>query len=475
MPIQENKGVLATHPQYDEFLPVWTKCEDAAEGERKVHKAGELYLPKLKFEKDEDYKSRRDRTPFFNATWRTISGLKGMMFSKPPVIDVPASIVPYMTDIDMEGRPVDLFAQHCSEELLKVGRIGLLVDNPPMPVNQDGSSITVAQAEALGIRPSIKSYLAKHITNWKWSRVNNRMQLTLAVLKESASVGADEFDQTTEDRYRVLDLVVGVSGERVYRQRVYRINAKGEQEQVDKDIYPMMNGRAMSYIPFVIIGVDDISPDVDSPPLLDLIDMNFHHYAVSADYEHGCHFSGLPTGFLFGYQAEDDSKPIYIGGPAFNCIPNDQAHAEYLQINGGFDGLLNNLKEKKAEMAVLGARMLEGQNNAVESDDTLRQKSFGEQSQLAAMANVLSMGMTKALTIFAEWAGASGAVSYQINTDYVPAGLSSEDLTALVTSWQSGAISKQTLFMNLKKGEIVESSVTYEEEQERINSEGPKV
>jgi hypothetical protein len=39
-----------------------------------------------------------------------------------------------------------------------------------------------------------------------------------------------------------------------------------------------------------------------------------------------------------------------------------------------------------------------------------------------------------------------------------------------VSSWQAGAISQYTLFDNLQRGEIISDSVTFEEEQERINS-----
>jgi hypothetical protein len=38
----------------------------------------------------------------------------------------------------------------------------------------------------------------------------------------------------------------------------------------------------------------------------------------------------------------------------------------------------------------------------------------------------------------------------------------------LVTAWQAGAISFETLFWNLKQSEIVENEITSEDEQARI-------
>jgi hypothetical protein len=123
-------------------------------------------------------------------------------------------------------------------------------------------------------------------------------------------------------------------------------------------------------------------------------------------------------------------------------------------------------------MAVLGARMLETQKATVESAETQKAKQGGEQSQLAAMAEVINIAVTRALQVFMTWAGISGEVSYRLNTDFIPAKMSAQELTALVASWQAGAISGQTLFYNLKEGEVIADAVDYEDEQERINSQG---
>jgi len=39
--------------------------------------------------------------------------------------------------------------------------------------------------------------------------------------------------------------------------------------------------------------------------------MNLHHYQVSRDYEHGCHFSGLPTLFISGYRQTIRAKDLH--------------------------------------------------------------------------------------------------------------------------------------------------------------------
>lgn len=461
-------AVDTQHPQYQKMLPIWQKCRDAAEGEDVIHERGTTYLPKLSQEKEQDYQSRKKRAPFFNATWRTISGMKGLIFRKPPVSALPAAIASYAENIDLTGRSLNVFAQSVVEDMLTTGRCGLLVDYPPMPLDDNGDPISVAQAEAMGLRPYVSKYEAASIINWKTARINNVLKTVLVVLEESEDIPGDsEFDHNTRKRYRVLDLFQGA-----YRQRVI-VKTENSEETIS-ETFPRMRGQLMAEIPFIFIGVDDLSPDIDSPPLLDLVNMNLHHYTVGADYEHGCHFSGLPTLFIFGMHP-DDENPIYIGGAAANVIPSPEGHAEYAEVVQGFDALRQNLDGKKAEMAILGARMLEAQKASVESGDTQKQRVNGEMSVLAAMANLISFALTKALGIMAQWANAGGEVSYQLNTDFVPEGMTAQELTALVAAWQSGAISSQVLFENLKQGEIIGADTTFEEEQERIRSQGPVV
>ena len=456
-----NKGVSTQHPEYEEYAPVWKKARDCVEGERAIHKATTEYLPRLKEESSIDFAARIKRTPFFGAYWRTISGLKGMLFRSSPQVLVPASVEPYMTDVDMAGTPLDLFTQELAEELLTVGWVGVLIDYPSQP---QGVTVSVATAAATGLRPMMQIYEAETIINWKTARINNAVKLTLIVLKEShATESATDYGHDAEDRYRELTLTP-----EGYRQRLFAV--RNEKDVLLSETYPLMDGAPLSEIPFVFFGVDSNEAEPESPPLEDLMNMNLKHYLVSADYEHGCHLAGLPTGYIAGHNPPEGEK-IGLGGMAFHCFPDPQAKMAYAEVSGDFSALVVNLENKKSEMAVLGARMLEGRKGGVESAETIRQRTAGEQSQLAGMAHVMSRTMLRALRIFSEWAGATGNISYRINRDFMPAGIDATELTALVSSWQAGAISGQTLHANLQRGEIIEPGVSFEDEQERINSQ----
>ena len=467
------------HSRYKAMSDQWVKCRAVAAGQKAVHAAGELFLPKLKDQTAEDYKAYKLRASFFNASFRTISALSGLIFRKPPVVDVPESIEPMLEDVTMSGIDFQIFAQQTAIEILTTGRIGVLVDFP----SQSTEGMTQADAESQKIRPTMQKYQAESIINWKTARMGNETALSMVVLREDAALPAEnEFKHKTEVRYRVLDLVKrkkeDATGEKeegfVYRVRVFRIDQDSkEQQQVGADLFPLMNGKPLAYIPFYFIGVDDTTPDVDEPPLIDLVNLNLAHYQLTADYRNGLHFTGLPTAMFWGYMPETGDK-MHIGSSTALCFPEPLGHGEYLEFTGqGLVSLKTALADLKEEMAILASRILSTEKKATEAAQTAQIHRAGESSILSAIAQTISIGLTKAVITFCEWAGQPGKWSVELNRDFTLVGLDAQQLTALVGAWQQGAFSQQVLFENLQRGEIVASDLTLEEMQEQISSSRP--
>lgn len=460
------------HPDYDKMFSKWERCEDTSAGRDAILQAKDKYLPRLKDQSEEDYTSYLVRATFYNATWRTISGLVGMVLRKPPVITVPDLVVPMLDDITMSGVPINAFAQTILEEAIEEGRVGILVDCPP--VYAEGvNTPTLADSIAQNIRPTMQMYDAKSIINWRTGLVNNKNVLTLIVLEESEEVIVDDWTSKTEKRWRELALVEGV-----YRVRRFKREAD-KDIQIGNDIFPKLGGKTMKHIPFQFIGVDDITPDIDEPPLIDLVDMNLAHYRVSADYEHGCHFTGLPTPVVSGYVNEDKSEKLYIGSSHAWVFPDPSAKASYLEFSGdGLKSLVENLQNKEKQMAVLGARMLEQKLRGVESADTASIHRKGEESMLAAVAQTVSMGVVNALRWFVEWAGADNSnIAFDFNKDFYPVPMTAQMLTALLSGWQMGApgFSDQELFAKFQVADMIATDATLEEEQARIADSAAKM
>lgn len=451
-------SVDAKHKEYLENYEQWERCEHAAEGQDEIHEYGVKYLPKLSGQTDAEYHAYKQRALYYNATARTVNGLTGMIFLKPEVITAPAAIKNIIADVTMGGLSLHQFAEIISEEVITIGRCGVLVDYPPI-VN----AVTLAQAQAQGARPYATMYDAESIINWKTGRINNVEQLTLVVLEEENEIAVDEFESKCEPQWRVLDLIDGV-----YRQRVFRKDKRGEFVLVD-EIYPQINGRPLNKIPFEFFGVRDNSPCVDKPPLLDLVDVNLSHYRTTADYEHGLHFTGLPTPVVTGYYSDDKNASLRIGSGTAWLLPDPQSKAFYLEFTGqGLGELREALRSKEAMMVTLGARILAPEKRAVESAQTANIHRSSENSVLASISQSISIGLTHVMEYLRDWSGVTGDVKVELNRDFIPNSMTAQDLDSLVKAWQSGSISHQTLFDNLVAGDIITQDVSFDDEMERI-------
>ena len=458
-------SVKNQHPDYKKMASKWERCRATVEGQDAVHDKGSTFLPMLKDQTAEDYKAYKLRALFYNAVWRTVEGIGGMLFRKPPVVDVAASITELLEDVTLAGVSFQVFLQQIVLDVLSVGRMGVLVDYPTQIVE----GATVAEVQSLNLRPTMQMYPTETIINWRTERVNNQYSLTLVVVTEQHSELKDQYEQITETRYRVLDLINGI-----YRQRVFRVEDGKEDEQIGPDIFPLMNGTPLDFIPFIFLGTDDTTATVNEPPLIDLVDVNLAHYRLNADYFHGLHFTGLPTAVVSGYTPENPGDKLYIGSSSAWVFPDPQAKAAYLEYTGqGLAAIEKALEKLEQYMAILGARLLSSEKKMTETAQTAQIHRAGESSILSAIAQTISIGMTRALQIFCDWAGAATEASVELNRDFLPVDMTPQELTALVSAWQSGAMSHESLFDQLQQREVVKSDLTFEEEQARIAANPP--
>lgn len=453
--------------QYAQALGQWSRCRDVIAGQDTVHAAGVKYLPKLSGQDKDAYDSYKHRATLFNAAGRTLDALSGMVFAAKPRATIPSGMADWVQDVTLSGCSLDNLAKMLVEDQIAVGRVGLIVEHPQNELD----NITVGQAEALNIRPYIRMYKAEAIHDWRESSVNGRVQLSMVKLFESIEQPVDEFNSVMVDQYRVLDLFNGV-----YRVRLFQRdkNKEGEWLLVGES-FPQRNNAPIGEIPFVIINTAALGCMVDKPPMLDLVDQNLAHYRNTADFEHGLHFTGLPTPVVAGVQL-DAGQTLSIGSSSAWVFPDPGAKATYLEFTGaGLTALSNELKAKEHRMAVLGARMLDEQKRTAESTDTTQLKYSGEHSVLASIAKTCAEGIRKALEIMAQWGNVSGTIEYSLNTEYGVRTLTAQELTAYVAAWQQGAISKETLFQNLQTGSIISDDTTFEDEEAKIADAAPQL
>lgn len=460
-------SVSYRHPDFAAMSSTWRRCRDTFAGTKAIRAATTEYLPMLTDESSEAYAARLNRSTMYNAFFRTISGMTGMLFRLPAVLDAPEYTTSLMEDVTMTGTPLTVLAQEIAEECLVVGRVCLYTNYPIA----DTATMTQADAIAYNLRPNLSIIKAEQCINWKQKHVGNRYILSLAVIEEQFSIPENEFKDRPVTRYRVLDLDENYT----YRVRIMEEDSKGNDVLVEGPYYPMMNGKPMNFIPLVIIGPDNITPDIDDPLLIDLCDTNLLHYQGMSDLMHGCHWSALPLLLVTGHEMPAGEK-MQVGAGKALVLPNPAAKAEMVEVGTqGFAALDSMLNRLEMHMISLGSRLLETHKVQAESAETAQIYRGGENSILASMAIAMSTGITAALKTFAAWAGDDPAeVRFNINQDFFREPVGSDMLRALVESWQNGLVSKESVFDYLKKRELYMPSIEYAEEQARIKEGLPK-
>jgi hypothetical protein len=494
--------VNSTHPLYDQFAESWQRVRDVLAGEDAIKAGGVRYVPRLDTQTNDEYGDYLARGFFYNATSRTVAGYLGMIFRREPVVNRPgelsntdgggapslpagkertvaggAATLPglaavfdaFVEDVDLFGTTFGSYARRLAAEVVSVGRGGTLID-----WNEGGEN-----------RAFLNFYRAEDILNWRVARINGRVQPTMVVLREwTPDIGKDEFQEELKEEILVLRLEHSAEpdadGAASLSRRSYVVQRWRQQKKADNDretewvlmsrTTPMRHGKPLSSIPFVFHGPTHSRADVERSPIDDIVVANLDHFRLNVEFKHGLHFTALPTAWVSGF---DKSSELKVGSRAAWVTETTGATAGFLEFKGdGLQTFERAMDRVERLLAVLGSRLLESQKRVSESAEALEIRQGGEASILGDLANSLSASLTDVMRWVYWWHTVipdqsdvdEETVCVKLNTDFETAHLNGHDLAALVSAWQAGAISRDTLLHNLRQGEILPPGRTAEQE-----------
>lgn len=447
--------------EYAEQSDAWAKARALLSG---VEKARDL-LAGLPGMADDRSALFRKFAYFLPAFGRTVELFGGLLFIRPPTItDAPAALDAYLDDVTRDGVKFDGLAAKVADEILSVGRCAVLVDYPPA-----APGLTIAEAEAAGLRAYARMYVTESILATEFQSVNGVRKLTHVRLKETTQrETSDRFVYAVVERVRILDLVGGV-----YTVEVQEKNSAGKWVTVEGPTTPIRKGAPLAYIPIAFFNQRDNDPTPIRPPLADLADVNTSHLQSSALNEWGQMWTANPTPWLSGVAAPPTNEQgvplkgheVKLGSSEV-LILQQGGEAGFLEFTGaGLERIQATLASKEKHMGQLGVRiLLDDAGSKQVTTETARIQNAGEHSTLARISDVISRGMTAVLRELSRWAGVDGeAALYDVNKNFLPGGIDPAELTALVQAFQKGAIGARDLFERLQEKEIIGGDRTFEE------------
>lgn len=463
------------HPKYVAMITQWQRCRDFFDGADALRRhdiacrgdADTAYVPKLSSKQsDKEYTAYIRRALYYNAPARTKDGLRGLVFSKEPVISLPPGAEILIDNIDLKGTSFIEFQEEVIDELLEVSRCGVLVDYP-----RAGEFTSKLDEELSGSRPFMTLYKTENIINWRPIQLGNTWVTGLVVVKEAY----EKEDGTEAILYRELFLepLDENSEKLVYKNRVWKT-----LESEPETVIPYKNGEPLTSIPFYFYDPQGGKLDPIKPVLLDLIEVARSHYQTSADLEHASFSCSLPTPYFLGF-TQEETQGIALGGLNGIVSNNPDAKVGYLEYTGqGIDPLEKRLSAKADMMAKLGSRMLAEDKKDAEAAETLRIRSSGESATLSDIANAASRIMTQMLQFAVEWMGLpSKDVKVELNTEYTPSSASPQEITALLSAVQANKLPVTDFVRRLRKIGLIESDRTdemiYEELEQAEKTQTP--
>lgn len=461
-------SVELKHKNFLAYYSKWTKCRDVFNGDEAMKKNSARYIPPLNGEAstDKTYTDVINRETFENYTKATAKGMAGLIFAKAPQIELTPKLKNIETNIDLAGNNIVDLAQTAINEILEVGRCGLLVDM----LSYDTTGMSLSDVEKLNIRPYIKLYTTENIINWDTELINNQSETSLLVLQEGYTIKVSMFERKDMIRYRVYSIEEGICVCRVFENLK---QGKTSTYQPVSETIPRMNGKALSFIPFISLTSEDLKIEPSNPPLLDIANINISHWYLSVERRNALHFVGFPSIYGVGLNIQKGAN-VNLGAGTINTFDSPNAKLEYLQLSAdGLGSVEKAIEEKKQAMLALGARLLAPESSSQISENTMQMKTAGQRATIIQIADTVSRGITKALNYVSQWLGDSGENIFKLNTDYNLAEMSPQLMTALFTGQQLGQIRQEDVFNALKKGEIIDESVTFEEFQSGLQVQTP--
>lgn len=478
--------VQSQHQDYTKNIGRWQRVRDCVDGEDAIKlrsmgggsnsssiwaQKGTKYLPPPNpndesAENVDRYRAYRDRALFTNYTGSTLTGLKGLVFRVPPVVNVPQSLDFLLENANAEGLTLSQMMQKSLDELCITGGQGLLADYPQAP-----QGLSKAQIQAMGIRPFIKAYRAESIINWREEIQNGVKVLALVVLCEDVlSVNDDGFDAEAKKQYRVLKLHEGVYIQMLYNEEGEHIEIEGEPFIVPRKA----DGSSWGHIPFCFVGAENNDPNPDKALLLDIANVNIAHYRNSADKEEASFIVGQPTPVITGLTQswlKDVLKNKVLMGSRGGIPLPVGADAKLLQASP------NNLptqgmKDKEQEMIALGAKIIRD-TKGNETAEAAKIRFAGQNSILAIAVGNIEEAYKKAVMWCGEFIGEMGEVAIELNREFYDKTIDPQLIAQMIQLVDRGAIGIDDLRHNLRQANLLSKDTTDEDLDNELNGIDP--
>lgn len=450
--------VNETDPRVAAMAEDWALVDALMGGTKAMRAAGEKYLPKWTLEDPSDYAARLKIATLFPAFEQTVKEMTGRAFADQVQLgdDVPAWIRDDVwPDVDRQGINGHAWARGWFAGALAKGLNHVLVDAPPA-VLPDGREIrTQADQKAARAQPYLIRIAPERILGWK---VGSDGQLSQVRITWSRTEPG-EFADKTIPQIRVYE--IGLI--RVFEE-VKGANREKEWMEVEQIGYDL------PVIPLVTCYTNRTGLLCAEPPLRELGYMNTSHWSQQCSTASLLQTAGVPI--LAAIGLNEENPKLLIGSKNAVLLPmgGDLKYVEHSgkAISAGRDAL----KDMEGQMKAIGAKLLEpgsGTKTATQASE----EASSSNSPLGAMVEDLEDALEQVLYVIGLYRNEPKGGSVEVKADLDPDTAPIESMGVIGKMVATGGLSRATQFAEAQRRGIVSPEIDWEDEQARIETEGP--
>jgi hypothetical protein len=453
-------------PAVKEMKVRWKLITALLGGTEAMRKAGTDYLPQWPKEGDDSYKDRLSRSTLMPAFSETVKNMTGRVFARAITMgdDVPENIAKWLADdVDLKGNNLDVFAADWFRSALGYGLCHCLVDFP-----KANGVVTQADEKAAGVRPYSILIKPEQVLGWRYNIINGRPVLTQFRYLESVEEENGAFGVEVVEQIRCLE---------IGKWTVYRKETGSDKWSVHEE-----GTSTMSTIPLVTFYTNQTGIMTAKPPLLELAHLNVAHWQSQSDQRNINHVARVPI--LAAINAGDAEGPdgktipweMTVGTASATRLNGEGADLKYVEHTGkSIESGRQELQDIKEEMHMAGAWLLYRDTQAVKTAAQANEEAAEKTSPLETMGNNFEDAVDLMLQYFAAWTkqeqGGFVTVEGNYDSDFAP----EVSLPVLKQMADSGFLSQETLFNEVKRRGVISDSLGWEDERKRIDQQRGRI
>lgn len=444
----------------------WYQIRDCVEGSNAVKRQQEIYLPmpsgmiglsdsvsNLQQENNQSgrnlsltsmpwyhpnpaYRAYLHRARFPDICSPILRGIVGVATKMPPEIDFPSAISNMESVATVCGKDIESVYSYSINEVMQTGKFCYAVD--------------VVESGEL----AIVLYSSERNVDWNYETIGGKRVLSRCTFIEQYG---DEENEEKSIEYRLEN---GIAVAQKY------INGKEDGDE----IVLQYKGKTLDSLPIFFANCTDNTADINIIPMLGVSDIALTIYRKDADLSQAQYMTCNPTLFIYG--VSEDQAPQLIGSTVTVTISNPQAKAEYPATDtSALDHVKQQILDLYQEAISMGAQILGIGSKGAESGEALSIREAASGATLVGVVQNISSAINNALIFAAKWAGVEQEEIFKANKDFASKSLTSQEMTALVSSWVQRAISHDSLLNKFRDAGYVDPDTTNKQEKNKIKKE----